>query len=140
VNSVILKTAARLVVPLQLLFSAFLLVRGHNEPGGGFIGGLVAVAAIGLHALANGVSSSQRLLKIDPLQLAGAGLFVAGGSGLIAVFTGLPFMTGLWDGSVPTLVAGALKLGTPVLFDLGVYLVVVGAGVTLIYSLLEEND
>ncbi|HMN02746.1 MAG TPA: MnhB domain-containing protein, partial [Geobacter anodireducens] len=65
-QSLFLATAVRLLLPLLLLFSLFLLLRGHNEPGGGFVGGLVAAAAFALHALAHGVAAARRVLRVEP--------------------------------------------------------------------------
>lgn len=127
-TSVILQTAARFFQPLLLLFSFFLLLAGHNEPGGGFAGGLVAAAALILHALAYGVDSARRALGIDPRILIGAGLMVAALSGIWAMLAGRPLLTGLWHG----------ELGTPLLFDTGVYLVVVGGALLMVFSLMEE--
>ena len=134
-RSLILSTAMQLLLPLMLLFSLFLLFRGHNEPGGGFVGGLVASAGFTLYALAFGKDRARRLLHIDPRRLIGVGLLVAAGSGLVAFFGGEPFMTGIWGGvSIP--VIG--KFGTPIVFDAGVYLTVVGVTLLIVYSLLEE--
>lgn len=127
-TSVILSTATRFLQPLLLLFSLFLLFAGHNEPGGGFAGGLVAAAAYVLHALANGVRPARRSLRVDPQALAAAGLLVAAGSGLAALAAGAPFLTGLWKSG----------WGTPVLFDLGVYLVVLGGVLLMVFPLMEE--
>lgn len=133
--SLILSVAVRSLLPLLLLFSVFLLIRGHNEPGGGFVGGLVAAAAFALYAIAEGVAKVRQTLRVDPRVLIGAGLLVALSSGLLSLLQGQPFMTGLWHKqAVPVLG----KLGTPVLFDTGVYLVVVGIILTIILTLAEE--
>ncbi|MBO9343998.1 MAG: Na+/H+ antiporter subunit B [Roseiflexus sp.] len=132
--SLILATATRLLIPLMLIFSIFLLIRGHNEPGGGFVGGLVAGAAFTLYAAAYGVSQAQSALRFDPKQLVGFGLLVAVVSGLLAFIQGLPFMTGLWY-KEPLPVIG--KVGTPLLFDVGVYLVVLGIVATIVFTLFE---
>jgi multicomponent Na+:H+ antiporter subunit B len=137
VTSVILQTATRLILPLALLLSVFLLARGHNAPGGGFIGGLVAAAAFALYAMAAGVPAARRLLRIDPHPLIGAGLLLALGSGTLALAAGRPLMTGLWtDLTVPGL--GALAVGTPLAFDLGVYLLVVGVMTMILLTLAED--
>ena len=134
-QSLILSVAARSLLPLLLLFSFFLLVRGHNEPGGGFVGGLVAAAAVALYAFAVGVEKVRQTLRVDPRVLIVSCLFVALSSGLLSLLQGKPFMTGLWyKQAVPVLG----KLGTPVLFDAGVYLVVVGIILTIILTLAEE--
>jgi multicomponent Na+:H+ antiporter subunit B len=137
VTSLILRTATRFLMPLLLLFSLFLLVRGHHEPGGGFTGGLVAAAAFVLYGLAFGAEEARRALPVDPRSLIGAGLLVAAGSGSLALLAGRPLMTGLWwRVAVPGL--GDLDLGTPLLFDVGVYLDVVGVTLAIILPLAEE--
>lgn len=133
--SLILSTAARYLFPLLLLFSVFLLLRGHNEPGGGFVGGLVAAAAFSLYAIAEGVATARRLLAVDSRALIGLGLLVAASSGIVSLAMGQPFMTGVW-GNTPVPLLG--KVGTPLLFDLGVYLVVVGVTLTIVFTLAEE--
>ena len=135
-TSLILSTATRYLLPLLLLFSIFLLLRGHNEPGGGFVGGLVAAAAFALYAIAHGVTEARQTLRLLPRTLVGLGLLVAVGSGLVSLLLGQPFMTGLWDTrTVPVLG----KLGTPLLFDVGVYLVVIGITLLIIFTLAEEE-
>ena len=132
VNSPIFRTAARLLMPLLLLFAVFLLLRGHNEPGGGFVGGLVAAAAFALYAIAFGVKRARQALLVKPMTLLGAGLLIALFSGLPAVLRGQPFLTALWA-------RGPLPLGTPALFDVGVFLVVAGVVLMMIFSLAEES-
>jgi multicomponent Na+:H+ antiporter subunit B len=131
-NSIILTTAARLVTAMMLLFSIYLLLRGHNEPGGGFVGGLVAASALFVHAIANGVAVTRRALRVDPRAIAVVGVAVAIVAGLVAAAFGRPFLTGAW------IFPAGLPLGTPLLFDVGVYLVVVGAVSTLVFALEED--
>jgi multicomponent Na+:H+ antiporter subunit B len=136
-TSLILSTAARYLLPLLLLFSVFILIRGHNEPGGGFIGGLVAAAAFALNAIAFDARSTRRTLRIDPRMLIPAGLSIALVSGIIPLFSGDSFMTGKWFSIfVPGL--EQLEIGTPLLFDCGVYLLVLGVALTMILTLTEE--
>jgi multicomponent Na+:H+ antiporter subunit B len=135
VSSIIVQTAARAIEPLLLFFSAYLLLAGHDEPGGGFVGGLVAAAAFTLHAIAFGVASARRALRVDPRTLAGVGLLVALASAWAGPIAGMPPMTGLWPGAT----GGVLALGTPILFDAGVFLVVVGSALTAIFNLSEEE-
>ena len=132
VTSPIFRTAARLLMPLLLLFSVFLLLRGHNEPGGGFVGGLVAAAAFALYAIAFGTARARQALLVRPLTLLGAGLLIALVSGLPAVLRGQPFLTALWA-------SGPVALGTPAIFDTGVFLVVAGVVLMMIFSLAEES-
>jgi multicomponent Na+:H+ antiporter subunit B len=137
VNSLILRVATRFMLPLLLLFSVFLLLRGHNEPGGGFSGGLVAASAFVLYGFAFGVPEAKWSLRVDPRGLIGAGLLTALGSGCLALLTGRPWMTGLWgEWAVPSF--GTLHVGTPLVFDVGVYLVVVGVTLSIIFPLAEE--
>lgn len=131
-SSLILSTVARLVVALMLLFSVFLLLRGHNEPGGGFLGGLVAAIAFILYVLAEGTRAMRETLRVDPRSIAFVGLATALVSGLPGLVTGAPFLTGMWTH------IGDFKIGTPVIFDVGVYLVVVGGVLAMVLALEEE--
>lgn len=134
-NSLIFTTATRYLLPLLLLFSVFLLLRGHNEPGGGFVGGLIAASAFALYAIAADVTTARETLRVDTRTLIGAGLLVAVGSGSLGLLLGAPFLTGYWsDVTLPAVG----KLGTPLMFDVGVYLVVIGIALTIIFSLMEE--
>jgi multicomponent Na+:H+ antiporter subunit B len=137
-QSVILKTATRILMPMLLLFSAFILFRGHNLPGGGFIGGLVASATFILHSYAYDAQSTRALLRISPRTLIGVGLLLALGSGCVSLVSGKPFMTGRW-GEIHIGTEEVWHLGTPVFFDLGVYLVVIGAVLTIILTLAEGD-
>lgn len=135
--SLILRAASRFLLPLLLLFSIFLLLRGHSSPGGGFVGGLVAAAAFALYMLAYDVAEARRVLRAKPEILIGLGLLVAASSGVLAFVEGKPFLTGQW-GALTLPALGKLDVGTPLLFDLGVYLVVVGVTMLIILSLAEE--
>ncbi len=136
-KSLILTTATRYLLPLLLLFSIFVLLRGHDEPGGGFIGGLVAAVAFTLYAIATNVAETQQLIKVQPQLLMGMGLLTAVAGGLLApILTGQPFMTGLWTAREFPAIG---KLGTPLLFDIGVYLTVIGVTLLIIFSLAEDE-
>jgi multicomponent Na+:H+ antiporter subunit B len=137
VKSLILRTAARLILPLLLLYSIFLLLRGHNEPGGGFAAGLVAASAFALYALAFNVESANRALQIRPDTLIAIGLLVAAASGLLGLVRGESFMKGLWT-ALPLPVEVRLYVGTPLVFDMGVYLVVIGVTTMIVLNLAEE--
>jgi multicomponent Na+:H+ antiporter subunit B len=137
VNSVILRTSARLLLTLLLLFAVFLLLRGHNEPGGGFVGGLVAAAAFTLYAIADGPAATRRALRIDPRSLIAVGLLVAVASGALALVDREPFLTAQWATlRLPGL--PEVSLSTPLAFDIGVFLVVLGVTLTIILALAEE--
>ena len=130
-NSLILTTGARLLVALFLCFSVYVLLRGHNAPGGGFIGGLIAACGFAILAFAAGVKEARKALKVDPMSIGIAGLICALVSGLMALPLGYEPFAGIWGE-----VAG-YKISSVVLFDIGVYLAVVGAILTLIFALEE---
>ncbi|HET9265997.1 MAG TPA: Na+/H+ antiporter subunit B [Vicinamibacterales bacterium] len=130
-TSQIFRAAARILMPLLLLFSIFLLVRGHNQPGGGFVGGLVASAAFALYSIAYGVERARRALLVEPLTLLGAGLLIALVSGLPAALRGQPFLTAQW-------MLQPVVIGTPLVFDVGVFLVVTGVVLMMVFTLAEE--
>jgi len=138
-HSLILRTAGHFLLPLLLLFSLFLLFRGHNEPGGGFIAGLVAAAAIVLYLFSMDIASARRVLRIDPRSLLGGGMSLAVLSGVPGIFGGQAFFTAQWwELAVPGV--GKMKLSTVLLFDIGVYLVVIGAVLTIMLTLAEAED
>lgn len=135
-NTVIFRTVAPYLTSLMVLFSIFILLRGHNEPGGGFIGGLIAASAFAIYGIACGVAPVRRALFFHPMQWSAFGLFIAAASGLPSILSGVPFMTGLW--AFPVIGDLVLPLSTVLVFDIGVYFVVVGA-VTSIALALEER-
>jgi multisubunit Na+/H+ antiporter MnhB subunit len=132
-QSDILKTATRLMVGLILVFAVYLLLRGHHEPGGGFAGALVAGTAFALFAITEGPDKVRRAVRLRPATIATTGLSIAAAAGLPAVFTSQPFLTGVWWN-----LGGYLTIGTPLLFDIGVFLAVLGAILALLLA-LEEN-
>ena len=130
-RSLILSTASKILLPVLLVFSFFVLIRGHYEPGGGFVGGLVAASAFALFTISNGVKEARRMFPHAKLFII-LGLSFALISGLIPVAFGQIAFTGLWtDFSLP--VIG--KMSTPFLFDIGVYFVVVGIATSIIFTL-----
>lgn len=134
-TSSILQTATRLLMPLLLLFAVFLLLRGHHQPGGGFVAGLVVAASFVLYLIAFSVAEARRALLVRPSTLLGIGPLVALVSGLPAVLVGQPFMTAMWT----TLPAGpeSLAIGTPLVFDIGVFLAVIGVVLTIVFTLAD---
>ncbi|HXG52926.1 MAG TPA: Na+/H+ antiporter subunit B [candidate division Zixibacteria bacterium] len=136
-KSLILQTATRLILTLLLLFSIFLLIRGHHEPGGGFVAGLVASGAFALCAIAYDIEAARRALRIDPIVLTGLGLLTAAGGGIVGILDRQPFLTGRWL-VWSTENFGRIAIGTPLLFDAGVYMVVTGVTLTIVFSLMEE--
>lgn len=136
-KSLILATATRYLLPLLVLFSVFLLAEGHHRPGGGFIGGLIVAASLSLCSLAFSVPDAKRILAIAPYRLIGVGLLVAGGSGMWALVLGHPFLTASWA-TLPLGGGRKLEVGTPLLFDFGVYLTVIGVVLMIVFALAEE--
>jgi len=136
-RTLIFRTIAPLLVVVMLVFSVFVMLRGHNEPGGGFIGGLIAASAMAIYGMAAGPVAVRRAIKVDPLAIAGFGVVLAGLSGMLSLAYEVPFLTGLWA-SFP-LGDGEVSVSTPMFFDIGVYFVVLGtiSGVALG---LEEED
>lgn len=130
-NSLIFRTTAHIVAGLMLVFSIYLLLRGHNEPGGGFIGALIAVIGFGLLMLAENADYVRARLHYSPLKLASFGVFLGIFSGVIGMFVGHPFLTGLWWKDI-------LPLGTPLLFDVGVFLAVLGGVLAILLHLYED--
>ena len=137
-GSLILRTAARYLIPLLILFSIYTLFRGHNQPGGGFAGGLLAATAFALYVFAWDAAAAKRAVRIDPHVLVGSGLLIALLSGLPGMVGGGSFLTGTWFdvGFGPNKTA----VGSPVIFDIGVYLLVIGAALMIILSLTEEEE
>ena len=138
-SSLILRTAARFLIPLLVMFSIYTLFRGHNQPGGGFAGGLLAATAFSLYLFAWDAPRARAAVGIDPHILLGSGLLIALASGLLSLFDGDAFLTGRWA-KLPVSEQSGFALGTPVIFDIGVYLVVVGCALLIITSLAEEEE
>jgi multicomponent Na+:H+ antiporter subunit B len=133
-NSLILKTTSRFLITLLLLYSVFLLLRGHNHPGGGFVGGLVATNAWALYGIAFGAPSVRNGIIVSPLSIAGFGFLIALGSGMLSFLYGSPFLTGHWY-TVEFSEGRKFSIGTPVLFDIGVFLIVLGSALEIILNL-----
>lgn len=131
----ILRTAGRFLIVLIGLFSLFMLLRGHNEPGGGFIGGLLLTGAFIAYALGHGIEATRELLRADPHTLIGLGLLVVFSSGCLALIGGKPFMTGQW---LQQPIPGLGKVSSVLLFDVGVYLTVFGAIIHIIFTIAED--
>lgn len=132
-RSLILQTISRGVLPVAVLFSLYLLLRGHDEPGGGFIAGLVTAAAIVLQALAFGVAVTREALRRHLRWAMPVGLVLAASTGLISVVLWeQPYMS---HRHAHVRVPGSdsyVHLATTLLFDLGVYFVVVGVASSLL--------
>lgn len=131
-KSVILRTASNYLLPILLLFSVFILMRGHYHPGGGFVGGLIASIAFVLHSFTHGTRRTLKMLIQHPAALIPLGLAISCLSMFAPVWSGLPVMTGLWfDEPIP--VIGLI--GSALFFDIGVYFVVIGVVLTILFSI-----
>ncbi len=139
-DSLIVRAAARIMLPLLILFSIFMLLRGHNSPGGGFVGGLVAAIAIILLSMAGGLRDAEVVFPAAHARWWMAlGLALAGSAATLPLLFGHPFMKGLWQTvSLPGL--GELEIGTPVIFDVGVYIVVLGMTLTVVLRLIGQVE
>ncbi len=125
-RSLLLAVVSRLLLPLAALASIYLFLRGHNLPGGGFIAGLVLAIALILQFVANGERWVGERVGVDFRPWIGWGLLIAGGTGVASWLLGAPFLTSSYDYPVWPIV-GEVPLASAALFDLGVYLTVVGA-------------
>ena len=137
-NTVIFRAMAPMLVGITLVFSIFVLLRGHNEPGGGFIGGLIAASAVAIFGFAQGARAARTALSIDPLVLAGFGLFLSGFSGLLSLFHDAPFLTGLW--AFLHFGGDEVAVSTPLIFDFGVYFVVFGVFCAVMLDLAQSEE
>lgn len=136
-SSVIFRTIAPVIVVVMLVFSIFVLLRGHNEPGGGFIGGLIAASALTIFAMATGAKHVRWAIVFDPMSFAGVGVLLAAAAGLASRFYDVPFLTGLW--TTFDLGGTEVALSTPMIFDIGVYLVVFGTISAVALALSDEG-
>ncbi|QBF30990.1 Na+/H+ antiporter subunit B [Thalassococcus sp. S3] len=137
-NSIILRAGTRYLVGILLIFSVYMLLRGHNEPGGGFIGGLIGATGFILYTLACGTAEARASLRIEPQVIAMVGLGIALLAGLGAAVFAEPLFTGQWLFIGETEDDKGLPLSTVLVFDIGVYLVVFGSILTLVFAMEEE--
>lgn len=136
-RTLVLETLIKLLIPLFLLFAIYMFFRGHDHPGGGFIGGLIAVIPMMIHIIAFGPQKTREKYRIKPLLVAASGLLLATTSGMFALMKGDPFMTALWaDYTFPFIG----KVGTPILFDMGVFLIVSGVVLKVTFLFAEIKD
>lgn len=137
-SSLIVRATARGLTPVMIGLSLWLLLRGHNAPGGGFIAALVAGAAVVLQYLANGVEGVRRFLPVAATTLLGGGLLLATGFGLAGLLLGAEFLAGApLAVTIPAL--GEVKVAASLIFDVGVYLVVLAVVVAIVRYLGEQR-
>ncbi|MCG3146865.1 MAG: Na(+)/H(+) antiporter subunit B [Verrucomicrobiae bacterium] len=137
--SLILATTARGLMPLLLLFSLHLLWRGHHEPGGGFIAGLMTAAALVLQYIAFNAAHVRKCLPVDYRVLIGTGLACSLSTGLMALIYGSAFLEHRF-GHFHVLGIGEVELATALAFDIGVYLTVIGVTLLIIATLGDESE
>lgn len=129
---------ARLLLPIAVLVSLYFLLRGHNLPGGGFVGGLIMATAIILQYIVGGVVWVESRQSLHPQKWIALGLLVAGGAAISAWTAGRPFLSGLVkDIELPLI--GTFHLSSVLFFDLGVYMLVVGATILMLVALAHQS-
>lgn len=179
-KTLILAVAIRLLIPVFIVFSLYTLFRGHNHPGGGFIGGLIGAIAFVFHTMTHGPQRTvdsflrvnlygyprqpnqsrslylmrmmrvnvwrrrrqarhphlqEKMLRIEPIYIIATGLLLAASSGVAGLVFGQPYMHAFWaDFYIPILG----KPGTPIMFDIGVYLLVIGVVLKITFVMSEE--
>ncbi|MGK7393472.1 MAG: MnhB domain-containing protein [Candidatus Cyclobacteriaceae bacterium M3_2C_046] len=134
-RTLILSTIIKILIPLFTVFAIYMFFRGHNNPGGGFIAGLIISVPFMLYSIAFGYKITMRIFRIKPMFLVGCGLLLSSGSGLFSMVNGLPYLSGVWlEKELP--IIG--KLGTPIIFDLGVLILVSGVVLKITFLLSEE--
>jgi multicomponent Na+:H+ antiporter subunit B len=135
--SLILRVSAPLLLWVPAALSVYLLIRGHNEPGGGFVGGLVASAGLVFYVISRGRVAALRAMRLPPAGWCGVGLLAAAGSGLLAwIDPAAGYLTHRWW--FPD-IGVTLPLGTALLFDVGVYLTVIGTITAMVFALVDED-
>jgi len=137
-NSIILRAGSRYLSGLLVLFSIFMLLRGHNAPGGGFIGGLIGSTGFIVYALACGTRDARGALRAQPETIAVVGLGMALLAGLASALFGDAFFTGQWLFIGATETEKGVPLSTVLVFDIGVYLAVFGTILGLVFAMEEE--
>ncbi|MFW5755442.1 MAG: MnhB domain-containing protein [Tangfeifania sp.] len=137
-NSIILQLAAKYLKWLFIVFAVLALIRGHNDPGGGFIGGLLAGLAIVYRGLAYDTFRVKERLQNIPEWFIAGGLFTILLSFAPSLISGKTIMTGVWL-KIPLPLVGELKLGSPFVFDIGVFFTVIGVTVMFVFSLTQKR-
>ncbi len=138
-NDIILKTTSAIIVFVILAFSVNLFLAGHNAPGGGFIGGLMAAGAFILLYISFGLKTMNKVLKVNFRYFIGVGLMVAFLTGIGSFFFNEPFLSHTF-GYFKLPLLGKTELATAMFFDLGVYLTVIGVTMTIILTIAEDRD
>ncbi|HXH08296.1 MAG TPA: MnhB domain-containing protein [Alphaproteobacteria bacterium] len=136
-SSLILTTVTRLVFFIILLFSIYLLLRGHNSPGGGFIAGVMTALGILLQSIAADLRYVRQIFRVEPRLLVAVGLSTSFTTGLVPLALGYPFLTSTF-GHFYVPILGEVEIATAMFFDFGVYFVVVGGTLLMMMTLAED--
>lgn len=137
-NDMMLQVSMRIITLIIFAFSFYLLLAGHNNPGGGFIGGLMTASAILVLYLAFDMKTITKAIPFNFTTMIGVGMLLAVLTGIVSILFGFPFLTQFFD-YFRFPVFGEVELTTALPFDLGVYLVVVGAAITIILTIAEDD-
>jgi monovalent cation:proton antiporter len=137
-NDVILRTAVKVIVIIIIIFSLFLLFAGHNNPGGGFIGGLLMASALVLLTIAFDLRTIRQMIPINFRVLTATGLLIALLTGAGSFVFGAPFLKHVYT-YVQLPLLGKTAFHTAVLFDIGVYVAVVGVTMTILLTIGEDE-
>lgn len=137
INNLILRTSSRFVVFIILTLALYLFFAGHNNPGGGFIAGLVLSSAYVLMLMVNDIETVQKSIPLDFKKVAAFGTFLAVGTGFGGIIFGAPFLTQVF-GHFHLPLFGMVELTTVTIFEAGVTLTVVGVVTTIILSISED--
>ncbi|MFA5721057.1 MAG: hydrogen gas-evolving membrane-bound hydrogenase subunit E, partial [Aliarcobacter sp.] len=140
-HPLMMQTLTRMVLPLMLMVSVYIFLRGHNLPGGGFIAGLIAAVALIVQYLANGIEWTKSRLKFQKENLIAYGLLIATLTGVISMVIDYPFLTSAFS-HLNWPIVGEFEVASAIAFDLGVFLVVVGSTVLILVQLgqLSKNS
>ncbi|CAI9392597.1 MULTISPECIES: Na(+)/H(+) antiporter subunit B [unclassified Bacillus (in: firmicutes)] len=139
INNLVLQTITKVIVFLILLYSVDLFFAGHYTPGGGFIGGLMASGAIVLLLITYDIKFVKKIFPINFIYVTAIGLLISTLTGMIAVLFNKPFLTHFFNKHAHLPLLGETSLHTAALFDLGVFLVVVGVTMTIIQTIGEDD-
>jgi multisubunit Na+/H+ antiporter MnhB subunit len=139
-STLIFRTASELLVPISLLFAVFIFYKGHQTPGGGFVGGLVLAMALIVQGMATGRERLRQMVRFRERTLVAVGLLLALGAGLGSMLLGRPFLTSAFGYVMLPGANEKTEWATVMVFDLGVVLVVAGVVVGMINALAEELE
>lgn len=137
-NDLILRTTTSLIAFILLGFAIYLLLAGHNAPGGGFVGGLVTSGAILLMYMSYGVEAVEKILPINFRMLIPTGLLIALATGIGSFVFHVPFLSHTF-GHFTVPIFGGIELATAMIFDLGVFLTVLGVTITIILAIANDQ-